>query len=1127
MAINWTDQQRDAITTQAPALCVDAGAGSGKTFVLVERLVHLIETHGADLDHIVAITFTEKAAAEMKVRLRKVFRQRANTGDRETMNRWRALERRVDAARLTTIHSFCAGLLREHALLLGIDPEYTLLAEAEQRIFEDRVVTETLHDLLEAGDTNATTLTGTFRFGTIVDMLKGLSGRRAMLQKFAESCPLDDPAAYQAYCREQAIAAFNLRMELLARHPALRSLLSDLEEYGKSCVKANRREEKRAATCEVLRALLDGAGSDELQRCLVVYGACNSTGARPAHWSDPETYAKLSARMKEADEWIGKFFVFPEFDAATETEAAALGAALLHVHGHVQEAMRTRKATINAMDFNDLLEKAREALCGNDTLRARAAADIDYLLIDEFQDTDGVQLDLALALSNQPGGPDLFIVGDAKQSIYRFRGADVSVFNAQRDRSKVLPLRLNFRSLPDVLHFVNAYYHKSGALWAVEPVFQDLETFREAGGGARVELLVPGVDDGDEKRNKREGREQEAWMIAQRILALCGPDAPETVCDEHTGVFRRAVPGDFALLFRAMSNVAIYEEALREAGIPYILLAGGGFYERQEVLDILNLLKVVLDPWNEAALFAFLRSPIAALSDVDLFWMAQSGTLTQVFYGDVVPEAMPHPERLTRARALLARLQANRNQALGAFMQTVMTETDCEAINLGMPQGVQRAANLRKILDLAEDFSSSQSSTLRAFVRYLDDVRSKAVREGEATLQPEAGGAVTIMTVHRSKGLEFGVVFLPDISAQGRGDHDSVRLHPQWGLAVSIPNETDKSRLSGLGQMIAVQEKLETEAESARLFYVAMTRARDMLIMSGAPERSGGSWLDDLDKAYGILDAEDGKAIWGVGWRMIVRRKLDPGPPLYGERPARETLPTRETLERQAGPIMPVIPQGGVISVSEVLNRLFDDKVFDDEPEKEREEYPARGRDFALTRGTLVHQFFEEWDFSDTFPNLDLLLLPSGLDRTEQGRISDDVVKMANWFRSTDLCSSLRADAALQREAPFLWRIGNGIVSGTIDLLTSTGVPIDFKTGKHDSGHDKRYAMQLQIYAAAVEELLGHSPAEGYLIYVDEQRVEHVNLAAMSTGETRKMVEEALVRAAQPAGVGCPPGDSL
>jgi len=284
-----------------------------------------------------------------------------------------------------------------------------------------------------------------------------------------------------------------------------------------------------------------------------------------------------------------------------------------------------------------------------------------------------------------------------------------------------------------------------------------------------------------EKLSAETYRRHEAAQIAARIQQMCAAPDPLKVGED-----RPANYGDVALLFRAMGEVYLYEEALRRAGVPYALLQGRGFYRKQEILDLHNLLRLVVDPWNEAALLAFLRGPLACLSDETLYWLARGPqTLPEAFHSGMVPPEVREPEPLAAARHLLAEARERKDMPLPEYLQWLLECTGLEAVVLSQYHGVQNAANLRKLVQLAVDFSRRRPPSLFAFVEYLNEVGGDEIREGEAAVQPEGSGAVTLMTIHQSKGLEFPIVFVPDTGRKHGGSNPGgVVLHRELGMAM-------------------------------------------------------------------------------------------------------------------------------------------------------------------------------------------------------------------------------------------------------------------------------------------------------------------------------------------------------
>jgi ATP-dependent helicase/nuclease subunit A len=1106
--MNLTDQQRAAIETRAARICVSAGAGSGKTFVLVQRIVALLRGD-ADLDEIVAITFTEKAAAEMKARLRGAFRKLADPDNLDEMSHWRNLERQLDTARISTIHAFCMRLLKENALQLGLDPDFGLLSEPQSRLLVRETSRETLLALLRDDDPHMARLATEWPMPRLRELLDGLSSRVKDLEALTADWPLHCPDALATYWRAQAK---RLLMEEARSHGArrqMRKVREQLERFAGECGEPDKcgREIRRRFLIEAIDNFLAEPATFEDLIVLgeSVTGYKGKNGVKKA-WPSEEMYEELSDAQDTAKGLFATFAKLPDIHGDLEAETATLTIALLRVAMDFSRRLDAAKAQRNALDFDDLVSRTATALAGNAALSERAAAGVKHLLMDEFQDTDHTQLGIAESLCAVPGGPQLFVVGDAKQSIYRFRGAEVGVFRDVREAADpVLLLAKNFRSAAGILHFVNDFFQRSELLGAVEPIFGELDPHRPPGKAASIEFLIAESPD-ENKLKAKEAREQEAALIAARIAGLCA--GPPIVWEEELG-FRQPRPGDIAVLLRAMSNVHLYTEALHRAGIEYGVVAGAGFYERQEVLDVLNLLKVVLDPFDEYALLAVLRSPLCGLRDDTLALLCQGTPLPPAFFGGAVPDGILDPEALADARQLLCELRAQRDLPLDAFLEFLLTRTHYEAMLLAMPNGVQAASNLRKLADLAAEFAASGEPSLATFVSYLDDMRSAVVREGDAVLQAQEGGSVTFMTVHKSKGLEFPIVILADAASGLRaGKNSAAPWHRSLGTVLTAPGATDEKRKSLWKEFIRRRNDREELDEHARLLYVGLTRARDLLIVSGAVQPGADSWLDLLDGEYRVTTRGDGDTFSGEGWQAVVRRQIT-APPAPQRTINATTIDWDAIFERAT--IAPTFESASTaISVSELLNRM--QAGLGDEEERERDsEQRFTGASEALVRGSLVHRLFELWTFSeDPAPLFDTVLAEVALPPDKVDIFRKDLAKIVESFRALPLHAQLAESPDLLREHPFVLRVGGHFVRGTIDAFLAPDTLIDYKTGHWKAESHERYVWQLRLYAAAARALTGTLPARGLLVYIDESRVEELPLTDADADAAIALAEKVL-----------------
>lgn len=1074
----YTPEQHEAIFDRSPRICVSAGAGSGKTRVLVERMVSLLEEdQQLDLAAVAAITFTDKAAAEMKARLRAEFRRRvaASLGDPAAVSRWRGLERRLDSGRISTIHSFCLNLLRQHALRLGLDPDFALIAEADAALLAQDAVRATLHALLDAGDAAALRLCTAFELRNAQSMLLELLQHRTQLTPLLPK-PNADLASLAAAHEDLLHSEHALYFECCRRGWRARRLLMLLHRLEGLCVNADDgREVRRRNFVAAFAALVDGVDASAVKTLLQHAVEHRPRGSRK-HWPEEE-YKSLEKLQKQCDDFATSLLSAGEIHPQLDHETAQTTCDLVAVFAHVDDAYAAAKRRLNVLDFEDAIQMAEAALRMDASLCEEVASGLRHLLVDEFQDTDRVQLAIAERLAACRPGPTLFVVGDAKQSIYAFRGAEVSVFlDAQRQASKVIPLAKNFRTRRAVLDFINHVFEVTGLVASVEQ-YAAMETGREEPGG-EVEFLI------HEKTGKAElCREAEADLIAGRIAELLLDGGERPVAAE-----------DIAILVRRTTSLSPYEEALRRLGIPYRIGAGSGFYRLQEVLDVMNCCRVVLDPWDEAALLAFLRSPLAGLSDDALVLMTEHLPLSTAFagaFGDALPDA--EVEKLRRARTLIAELRRRQHEPVAAFLQYLMEATGLEAILLGLHHGVQKAANLRKLVEIAEEFSARRPISLHGFIEYVEGVRAGRLREGEAPLATEGAGAVTILTVHKAKGLEFPIVIIAGAGEKHRGRKESA-LYVHRDVAVAAKPESDDAKCQpSVVRAIRLRSEAEELAEFGRLFYVALTRARDRLIIASGPQPAKESWFESLDLLFNVCGAEHGTTVPYPGGTITVRRYVK-ADRRAGERP-QVPVPDRTVLEGRLVPLLPTISSGAALSVSVILDHLA--QGIDPEEERGAEARGNFSREAlsAIARGRRVHRLMECWDMQGDAP-VEEVLREAALPQEEHPAAREDLAACTSRVRALEAWPELKRIRREDREIPFLLAVKGGYISGVIDAITPEGTLVDYKTGRFDEQRHARYSWQLLLYAAAVRALRGMAPREGLVVYVDEGRCERVSLDA-------------------------------
>ncbi len=891
-----TKQQERAITTNV-SVALAAGAGCGKTFVLTERFLACLDPRRPGgplrLDQLTAITFTERAAREMRQRIRSACLERLKAAPDEHAGHWLRTLRDLDSARISTIHSFCGTLLRAHAVEARLDPHFRVLdATAAQTILFE-LIDEQLRERLVQGDETVINLTVMFGLNRLREMAGRLLDARQEIdwEYWRGETPGQLLARWENFWRTDTLPRVLTTVTNSAPAAAILEVLG--RETPSHAVMRARGELLRDRLPRLSEAKDPAAALEEVREAARVQGG----GSKKA-WSSEEAYEAFRAAAEELRKLVDKVGADAAFDSRAALPAAEASLALFNVAHGLAAAYDRRKREVAALDFDDLLIEARKLLVGPDRedLRRRLAAQSKLLLVDEFQDTDPLQVELVRALCDgSVADGKLFFVGDYKQSIYRFRGADPHVFRQLRDEippEGQLPLTRNFRSQPAVIDFVNSLFagemgprcepleaHRPqlGPSPAVEFLWA-IESEDEPSGWHDPEPQAKGVEVGDlrtspeaperaasddEGSPSERNRRREARWIARRLRAMLD-SGEKLVWDKDASgepALCAARPGDITLLFRALTNVEYYEEALRDHNIDYYLVGGHAFYAQQEIFDIVNLLRAVASPCDEVSLIGVLRSPMFGILDETLYHLSKHRDgLSGGFWS--VLELSSHNPNPTRQRGqsadpsltlrvgidelarvrfaaeTLTELRAEKDRMpVAQLIHKALERTGYDAMLLAEFLGERKLANLHKLIEQARQFDAAGIFTLADFITQLAQFVARRPDEPLAVTQPESLNAVRLMSIHQSKGLEFPVVVVVDVDRQRRASGEGVAFTPELGPMVHLPDST-----SGY-DLFQRAERDEELAELTRLLYVAATRAGDYLILS--------SGMDDLDQPQG------------------------------------------------------------------------------------------------------------------------------------------------------------------------------------------------------------------------------------------------------------------------------------
>ena len=1148
-----TPEQAAAIEARGRDVLLEAGAGSGKTGVMVERYVRLVVDEGVSPDAVLAFTFTDKAAAELRARVRAELSRRA-AGQGAAAARATDLLATIGGAWITTIHGFCNRLLSGHPVAAGIDPDFRVLDAPESsraaRDAFDRALAEFLaDDAPQKEDTVAAFDVDGLR-SLIVGAHSELHSRGIAEPRLPQPPDPDLPAALET-CREAA-----------------REALEELRE-----------SDPRRETIELALARLDAPG-------------------------EPPTLEEMRAfRTDSRAKTVAPYREAVEAAIARCAEAGEGGVAYRHLAELLElfsarfEAAKQRRAGIDFEDLQILAARLLERAEIGEAYRKR----FRHLLVDEFQDTNRLQLRLIEALR----GPrtELVTVGDELQSIYGFRHADLDVFRAQRQRveeradAELMRLSGNFRSRPEVIGAVNLL---GSALLGerYRPLRVGAPTDPTASlEGPAVELLLTARDGWDEEAIELEpaidGRTPlnclaEARFLAARLRALADAGVPR---------------GEMVVLLRAFTHLDAYEDSLARAGLRPYVVGGRGYWSQQQVADVCALLATTANPLDDQALFGALASPACGAAP-DTLWLLRAAAGKRRHVWPALQRAVAEgeaelaaPERLTEIpgeelallRSFSTTLESLRERAprlnLAALVEAAVTETGYDLAVLMRPAGEARFANVRKLMRLAAEFEAREGRDLRGLLDFLA-ARAEGEAEAQAATAAEGHDGVRIMTVHNAKGLEFGVVAVPDLSrsllAGSRapvltlGREQPPRVGLQWRrLGAGSINLYDYADLYE-------ESKRRDAEEGLRLFHVAATRARERLILSGVvkPEpgretKPGTPIVERIADAFGLDRERDsllavpppeprpGLEASFAPSEIAVRvnlpsperatelrtshretagvRPLGEGPPPLVERhppvvPSRplsytaisayEECPYRFYLERVldlGGAV--VDPQGRDPEPDEASGRLLSGIALQtatataSKGPSPREERAARG---AAVHSLLEWSQAHGWDE----PSEELVrqhAAAAGLD-AEAERLAAELLAPVRGWLGSELRTRIGADGARVRaEAPILLGIGGTVLRGSIDLLVEREgerpLVVDYKTdalgGSDPAERAAGYEVQRTIYALAVAEARDVPEVEVAYVFLerpDEPVLSSVGPDEMVAGHAR--LEETIARIA-------------
>ncbi len=1120
--------RRQAETTFDRNVVMVAGAGTGKTTLLVNRLVYLLmrEPHPVEITRLVALTFTNKAATEMRIRLReRLARLQAADADArdgvdpgavtvedlqdrygltrtQIVARARAALRDLEKAQIGTLHSFAAHLLRLYPLESGVDPDFQ--TDDDEGRFEEHFAAQ---------------------WELWLDReLRPESQQAARWRRVLAGYSLEQVWDLAYALRSELIPLDELRRQVDddALAPALRDWLAGnrdrtdaLRNSHEPPKRLRKIETMLAAAQAVLGALvergpeglavLDGARRSELKRSL---------GERPKGWSDDE--------FAEADRLVALAQQALSVDRPFMQDLLAL------LCPFVQQ-VRTSFLRQGWVSFDGLLANARLLLRTHLGIRERLKHEYQAVLVDEFQDTDPVQYEIILYLAERAGRHGiewrtielepgkLFIVGDPKQSIYAFRRADIEAF--EQVVKKVTgaggiahSLTTNFRSDARVLDVVNPLFDRLLIQREnVQPpnvplVVRPNRRSRLAHPGVELRLVraEPGGEDVESAAATRLEADQLARWLKEELLG----EESMTDADGRREPLR---PGHVALLFRKLTQAQDYLDALRRHGLLYVTDGEKHFYRRQEVIDLINVLRAVENSHDTIALVGVLRSALGGVTDRELVELRERSALDYRHAERLEGWASP---RIEAVRQLYRRMDDVRRAAPGLPLPEAMDlifdtlpVLELAAVSL---HGEQAVANLFKVRQMAVKLAERPHLTLTAFVELMMARLEEQPEEAESALAEESLEAVRVLTIHKAKGLEFPVVILPGFHhGIGRG-REAPPVSHDWATGVFGINFGGRCSLGAV--LVNEKIRLREEAERRRLFYVGMTRAKERLILSGGlpSHPSPGTFMGLLKEAVTGEVGEAGQPALHIGPVPLAHTVVT-----VTDRPPRRRQKTTPVRLRALSDWKKAVARWTQRDQAWAAIRSFPIQVTPTRLQQAGRPVPvqasraAAGAERGQLIGTLAHRVLQQWEFSrppDELRGLIARVCRAGVpiewaERADE--IQRELEQLLRSFAASVPYRELQRATILGREVPFTmpWPVSPAqhsalstqhcIMEGVIDVVYRLDGKIRLADYKTDRVEDSRlaaraaeYGVQARVYRAAVARCLGITDVGCDVIFV-------------------------------------------
>ncbi len=1140
-------------------ISVTAGAGAGKTRLLVERFLEIVLNHYREqpqkVRRIIAITFTNKAAGEMRQRIAMAVKDRLKDAqDPQEKHCLRTIRDQLNSVAISTIHSFCTRLLREYPIEAQLPPDFSELDEMQSQLLMNQAIEQLFDDIKQNIKPEYAELFQYFEAVRIRQLLsRALSQPYEMhliagqFQNFNDQNDFFDFIARRWHqAMEQLLPVQKLRVMFTLCEQLTGQLINETDADARAIKKFEHIRQMAALKQkthldvndyqQVRQALMAFTTKGKAYKNLSQFGGQNSWRSQ-----GKDLILKLSALSAGLLEPL-QLFDPGEPPGDSDRLYYRHFKTILTLYQQARDYYENLKAEIPALDFEDLLVRTYHLLANNQQVRRQLVQRYDFIMVDEFQDTNALQWRIIEFLSSEHDrlqSNKIFVVGDPKQSIYGFRNADIRIFKTVKEQLAQnagapstelyegnIVLKESFRFLPRLNAFINAFFKElftPGEQNPYEVDFEPLIARRKLSEKGQLEIAILNDDP----------RQSEEEYIAQTIERLVRLDKVTYHQPQENGELEQPLTfGDIAILLRSRQSLLAVETTLRQHNIPFKTVKGIGYWQQQEVADFYHLLHFLVTPESDFYLVAVLRSKLFLIPDDVLYLLSreQGAHFWEKLNGPLEGSFLGYRAKLMQVRALLNRWLSLRDLIpLGDLLRLLLKELNYKALISAQLNGEQLLANIEKFIDHVYTFKKSGLNGLLELLEQLEILIEENAKEGEPQINLEDKSTVKIMTIHAAKGLQFPVVFVPYLNT-GNLDNkrQNVFLEPEIGLAVDFRSDLqNEAQNFTLLNLLKVEKKKRDLAEAKRLLYVAVTRASEHLFLSAKVKKNGIKahsaldWLNRFFLRQGLkidLADEQSTTIEADGYRLQIVRRISPSTATshsmaqikQGLQILRKTLHEAPILDKENVKwFLPLQdqPSGMVFSATRLMTYLKDPESYYQryhlgffESDYELFAENIYKMDESLVKGKIFHRFLELMtsQTGDQREVLERIFFEFEIfDAEKRNQLAQEILFLKEKMERSAIGVQLLQAKNAQNELSVTMSLGQDFFTGTIDRIIKNEQGwwkvIDYKTNhiRADQVAEKAqdYQWQMKGYALLLSQLFPQQqqfPVALYFVLPDE-----------------------------------------